>query len=129
MIQAQPAGAHRGFTLVVCVGCTAPPDNSWLTELRAIVRLFPHGMLVSTPCLLGLNFCATRPGGGAIAMLQPCLADRSPSGPARWVGPILDDTDLGELGDWIRRGQWSLRTLPVRLQNPLKQFSYASRRN
>ena len=119
----------RAFTLVVCVGCEAPEGNPWIDRLRAVVRLFPHGMLVSTTCLLGSTFCATRPGGGVIAMFQPCAADRSPAGPARWIGPIADDADIVELCDWIIKGDWRLTVLPARLQNPLRQVTHASQRN
>ncbi|WP_264045477.1 hypothetical protein [Mycolicibacterium rhodesiae] len=76
------------FTLVVCAGCTAP-DTSVFDALRTMVRDSSGGMLVSTPCLLGPDGC---PDGcqahrdeGAVAMLQPCRADRSPIGPARWI--------------------------------------------
>lgn len=120
---------RRAFTLVVCVGCAGRPEDPWLDELRAVVRLFPHGMLVSTDCLLGSAYCATRPGAGAIAMLQPCAPDRSPAGPPRWIGPIADDGDVADVCDWIVQGNWGLAALPARLRYPLAQLSDASRRN
>lgn len=120
---------NRAFTVVVCVGCAAWHDDSWLDELRAVVRLFPHGMLVSTECLLGSTFCRTRPGGGVIAMLQPCAADRTPTEPARWIGPIVDEADIADFCDWIVQSEWALSALPSRLQSPLKQLSHASRHN
>lgn len=125
----RPARTHSGFTLVVCMGCLATPVDSWLDELRAVVRLFPHGMLVSAACLLGSSFCTTRPGGGAVAMLQPCAADRRPVGPAHWIGPILDEGDLADLCDWLLKCEWSLRGLPARLRHPMRQSASASRRN
>lgn len=86
-------------------------------------------MLVSTACLLGSDYCATRPGAGVIAMLQPCMPDRTPVGHPRWIGPITDESDLADVCDWILQGEWGLTTLPVRLQNPLTQLGYASRQN
>ncbi|MEZ0359201.1 hypothetical protein [Mycobacterium sp. SA01] len=76
------------FTVVVCAGC-APPDASVIDALRTMVRESSGGMLVSTPCLLGPDGCPdgcqAHRGDGAVAMLQPCRADRTPVGPARWI--------------------------------------------
>ncbi|MGY4711288.1 hypothetical protein ACXDF8_17270 [Mycolicibacterium sp. CBM1] len=119
----------RAFTVVLCDGCAGGVDHSWVDALRAVVRACPHGMLVTTTCLLGSGFCATRPGGGVIAMLQPCTADRRPAGPARWVGPIVDAADLTELCDWIMHGRWDLAALPAPLRHPLRQLAHVSRQN
>jgi hypothetical protein len=119
----------HAFTVVVCVGCSGWSGDSWLDELRAVVRLYPHGMLVSAACLLGSSFCRTRPGAGAIAILQPCTVDRVPSAPASWIGPITDEADVADFCDWIMQGEWNLEGLPVRLQSPLRQLSHASRKN
>lgn len=72
------------FTVVVCADC-APPDTSVIDALRTMVRESSGGMLVSTPCLLGPDGCQAHRGDGAVAMLQPCRADRTPVGPARWI--------------------------------------------
>lgn len=94
------------FTVVVCAGCGAA-DTSVLDALGAVVRDSAGGMLVSTPCLLGPH-CQVRRGGGAVVMLQPCWPDRSPVGPAHWVGPIAGSAQLVELCDWIRQGDWDV---------------------
>ena len=94
------------FTVVVCTGCGAA-EMAVLEALRAVVRRCRHGILVSAPCLLGPQVCQTRHGQGAVVMLQPCWPDRSPVGPAQWIGPITDSAELAELCDWIASGEWA----------------------
>ncbi len=81
---------------------------------------------MSAPCLLGSAFCATRPGVGALVLVQPCAVDRTPSGPGHWIGPVVDGDDVGDVCAWIRQGRWDPADLPQRLQHPLSVVSRAS---
>jgi hypothetical protein len=61
------------FTVAICTSCAAEPAERLLQMLRASIRRCPHGMLVTTGCLLGHLTCATRPSHqGALLLLQPC---------------------------------------------------------
>jgi hypothetical protein len=108
----------RAFTLVVCAGCRTDTGFDLLGELRPLIRTCPRGMLVSAGCLLGPLSCAGR-GPGAVVVLQPCAGDRTPRGPARWIGPIADHEDAATLRSWIAAGRWNLDALPARLRAPL----------
>lgn len=119
---------NHPFTLVVCTRCAGRLGDALLEEFRSVVRRCPQGMLVSTECMLSSAFCATRPLAGAIVMLQPCAIDRSPTGPGRWIGPIVD-ADIDAVCVWIQDGRWDLTDLPQHLQNPRAAVSYASQLN
>ncbi|HZC89588.1 MAG TPA: hypothetical protein VE400_02765 [Mycobacterium sp.] len=85
--------------------------------LGNVIRRCPHGMLVTTECLLGQITCATRPAReGAMLLLQPCSIDRTPSAPVQWLGPITDLADARLICAWIGRGEWDFRELPTRLR-------------
>jgi hypothetical protein len=109
-------GTSRPFTAAVCTSCAAGPATQLLLALRGSIRRCPHGMLVTTGCLLGEFTCAVRPSGeGAVLVLQPCSVDRTPAGPARWVGPVRHAVDARVVCDWLERGDWELDALPSRL--------------
>ena len=104
------------FTVAVCGSCAAQPAQL-LQMLRASIRRCPHGMLVTTECLRGHLSCATRPSNeGVLLLLQPCSAQRLPTGPARWVGPITTTADARAACDWLEQGNWQRRTLPDHLR-------------
>jgi hypothetical protein len=97
--------------------CGAEPEMDVLTELRATIRRCPHSVLVTTACLRGPLTCRAHPEGrGAMIIVQPCAVDRTPLGPALWIGPIRDDTDLHVVCTWLERGRWDPHTLPTRLK-------------
>jgi hypothetical protein len=100
------------FTVAICTSCAAEPPERLLPMLRASIRSCPHGMLVTTGCLLGRLTCATRPSQqGVLLLLQPCSTQRIPTGPAQWMGPVNDTEDARALCDWF--GARQLATLHV----------------
>ncbi|MGV0743763.1 hypothetical protein [Mycolicibacterium sp. XJ870] len=96
--------ATVGFTAAVCSRCTAA--GPVLDELRAAVRRAPHGMLVSTGCLLDQLSCVGR-ADGTMVLVQPCASDRTPTGPAVMFGPIATAEAADELRKWIDRREWA----------------------
>ena len=120
----------RAFTLVVCTGCTAGQGLSVLDELRTTIRRCRHVVLVAAGCMLGPLTCAACPDGpGVLVLLQPCSTERTPAGPATWVGPINDRHDATDVGDWVQRGEWSLASLPRHLRPALNRMRAAGSRN
>ncbi len=108
---------RQPFTVVLCTQCTNDSQSGLVPMLRAAVRACPHGMLVTTGCLLGQLNCAARPGlGGVMLVLQPCTRARTPVGPAQWVGPIDDAADVDSVCDWIGQGNWDDAALPDHLR-------------
>jgi hypothetical protein len=86
-----------------------------LELLRSAIRRCPHGMLVVTECLLGELTCAgRRSSDGVLVIVQPCSSERTPSGPAVWVGPIRDQSDARTVCDWLVDGAWEDQTPPSR---------------
>ena len=117
------------FTVVICRNCAAQPAEQLLQMLRASIRRCPHAMLVTTGCLLGHLTCATRQSHkGMILLLQPCSTHRVPTGPAHWMGPVVDTADARALCDWLEQGNWQSRPLPVRLRAEAN-FARPSMRN
>lgn len=107
----------RPFTLIVCSGCTPAGEDPVLDRLRGTVRRCPHGMLVVAPCMIGPLTCAARHHApGALVLLQPCTADRTPRGRARVVGPLSDRRDAREFCAWVEDGRWDLAALSPRLR-------------
>ena len=98
-------GTDRPFTVIVCAACAAE-DLSVVDELRPTIRRCRHAVLVSTDCMLGPLTCASRPGRGVMALMQPCTIDRVACGPPHWIGPIADDGEAAALRDWLELGQW-----------------------
>lgn len=106
------------FTVALCTSCASSDSQSVLIRtLRNVVRRCPHGVLVSTRCLLGEFTCATRRAYfGPVLVLQPCSAERAPSAAAIWVGPIGTEADARDACDWIAAGRWDRAKLPERLR-------------
>jgi hypothetical protein len=104
---------RRPFTLVVCVSCQAATDRL-MDELRRAVRDSPHGVMISTGCLRKVLDCAGR--RGLHAVVQPCTADRSPTGAAVRLGPLATVADAAAVGAWLRAGMPDDGTLPGRLR-------------
>ena len=117
------------FTVAICTSCAAEPAERLLPMLRASIRRCPHGMLVTTGCLLGHLTCATRPSQqGVLLLLQPCSTQRIPTGPAQWMGPVNDTEDARALCDWLEHGNWERHTLPAHLRAEAN-FARPSMRN
>lgn len=103
----------RPFTLVVCASCHC--DTSSLTDvLRRAVRGCPHGVMVSTGCLQKVLHC--RSDRGLHAAVQPCTADRRPTGAVVRLGPLVTAADAEAVGAWLRAGMPDDGTLPARLR-------------
>lgn len=103
-----------GFTAAVCSFCgTTDPGLSVLDALRAAVRRCPHGVLISAGCLLDDVSCAGRTDG-VMVLVQLCSADRTPTSPAWWIGPINSAVEAAKLCDWLEDGVWDTDHLPVR---------------
>ncbi|MER6526243.1 hypothetical protein [Streptomyces sp. NPDC001508] len=111
------ARGHRGrpFTLVVCASCEAATGQV-LDELRRAVRDSPHGVMISTGCLRRILHCAGR--RGPHAAVQPCTAERSPTGAVVRLGPLVTAADVAAVGAWLRAGMPDDGTLPDRLLAP-----------
>lgn len=108
---------NRAFNVVVCTSCAAEPVVSTLAELRSTISRCRHGVLVRATCILGSLTCASRPTGtGAMVVLQACSNDRSPIGPALWIGPIEDGDDVRALCEFLECGDWDVDALPDRLR-------------
>ncbi|MGN5380789.1 hypothetical protein ACQ4WX_37790 [Streptomyces lasalocidi] len=102
------------FTLVVCASCEAGTDEV-MDELRRVVRDSPHAVLISTGCLRKVLDCAG--WRGLNAAVQPCTADRSPTGVAVHLGPLVTVADAAAAGVWLRAGMPDDGTLPGRLRS------------
>jgi hypothetical protein len=120
----------RTFTVFVCSSCAGGMESLVLDELGKSIRRCRHGVLVSAPCLAGKLSCAAYlDGSGPVAVLQPCSKDRTPVGPPQWIGPLTNLADTEEAQAWIERGDWTIDTLPQRLQSPLNWLQVNSSRN
>ncbi|MGW1171747.1 hypothetical protein [Streptomyces sp. NPDC002550] len=104
----------RPFTLVVCGSCRAAARGRVMDALRRAVRECPHGVMVSTGCLARVLHCRRR--RGLHAAVQPCGADRRPSGVAVRLGPLVTEADAEVVGAWLRAGMPDDGTLPDRLR-------------
>ncbi|WP_031479734.1 hypothetical protein [Streptomyces bicolor] len=109
------AGGHRDrpFTLVVCAGCD-DADEEVMDGLRRAVRSCRHGIMVSTGCLEWFLHC--RRQRGVHAAVQPCAADRRPTGAVVRLGPLRTEADAAAVGAWLRAGMPDDGTLPDRLR-------------
>jgi hypothetical protein len=105
------------FTITICMRCSAERHTDVLQMLRPSIRRCPHGILVTTECLLGQLTCATRPPhDGVILMLQPCSTARIPTAPAQWLGPITNTAQARAARDWIEQGNWDRHAPPAHLR-------------
>jgi hypothetical protein len=120
---------RRPFTVAVCAACDSGPDSALLQGLRAVIGECPHGMLVTTQCLLGGLTCAARgPHAGEMLLLQPCTPDRVPTASVQWIGPVTSEVDAEAACAWIADGSWDRARLPMRLRADLN-LTRSSRRN
>ena len=94
------------FTVIVCTACTPEGRSPTLEALKATVRRCPHGMLVTTDCLVAHQGCAG-PGPDAVTVVvQPCGVDRRPDGPVRRVGPV-GPQGIRAVCRWLEAGDWN----------------------
>lgn len=115
------------FTVALCMQCSAEPQ-SLLQQLGSVIRQCPHGILVTTHCLLGRFTCATAGSDrGAVLALQPCSKHRAPTGAVIWIGPVDTDADAQDACDWIAAGRWNRENLPGRLRADLNLARISSR--
>ncbi|RSM69657.1 hypothetical protein DMH04_45900 [Kibdelosporangium aridum] len=56
------------------------------------------------------------PCTGTLLVVQPCLPDRTPSGPAWWIGPLTTQDDIETVRRWLDDPVLSITTLPARLR-------------
>jgi hypothetical protein len=103
----------RPFTLVVCASCDAA-DEQVRDALRRAVRGCRHGVMVSTGCLERFLNCRRR--RGLYAAVQPCAADRRPTGAAVRLGPLVTEADAEAVGAWLRAGMPDDGTLHDRMR-------------
>ncbi|HTW05592.1 MAG TPA: hypothetical protein VMF87_35235, partial [Streptosporangiaceae bacterium] len=92
------------FNAVVCnAGPCAGPAGPLLRHLSAATRRCPHGVLISTGCVLRAERCLRAPGhdSGAYLMVQPCDLDRRPHGTAIGIGPVLTNADAVAVANWL----------------------------
>jgi hypothetical protein len=108
---------RRPFTVAICTACDSDVARALLPDLRAVVRDCPHGVLVSTGCLLGSLTCATRtPVAGVMLLMQPCTPERVPTGAVSWIGPVQNTQDADAACAWIAAGRWDRVGLPPKLR-------------
>ena len=111
--------SDRPFSAVVCCsGPCAGASKQLLERLGAATRRCPHGVLISTGCLLHAPRCRAAPGhdSGAFLLVQPCDLDRRPVGIAIGVGPVLSDADADAVAEWLADGGLDARRLERRLR-------------
>lgn len=104
----------RPFTLVVCGFCDAAATGRVMDALRRAVRGCPHGVMVSAGCLEKVLHCRGR--RGVYAAVQPCSADRRPTGAVVRLGPLTAEADVEAVAAWLRDGMPDDGTLPDRLR-------------
>lgn len=115
------------FTVALCMRCPGE-QQSLLQQLGNVVRHCPHGVLVTTQCLLGRFTCATTGSDrGPVIALQPCTVARVPNAAVVWIGPIDTATDAEDACDWIAAGRWDRANLPVHLRADLNLARAGSR--
>lgn len=103
----------RPFTLVVCAACDVA-DEEVMDGLRRAVRSCRQGIMVSTGCLERFLHC--RPRRGVHAAVQPCAADRRPTGAVVRLGPLRTEAEAAAVGAWLRAGMPDDGTLADRLR-------------
>jgi hypothetical protein len=109
----------RPFNAVVCrSGPCADASGQLLERLRTATRSCPHGVLISTGCVLRAARCRAAPGhdSGAYLFVQPCDLDRRPRGIAIGIGPVLSGADADAVAEWLADGSLDARRLEDRLR-------------
>jgi hypothetical protein len=117
----EQAVSDRPFNAVVCrAGPCAGAAAPLLRHLGAATRRCPHGVLISTGCVLRASRCLRAPGhdSGAYLLVQPCDLDRQPRGIAIGIGPVLSDADAAAVADWLAGGSLDAARLEPRLRLP-----------
>jgi hypothetical protein len=97
-------GSDQPFTAVVChAGPCARHGPELLQRLRRVIRHCPHGVLISSGCLLRAPRCRAAPAhdSGAYLVVQPCDSTRTPNGRAIGVGPVLSTRDAAAVATWL----------------------------
>jgi hypothetical protein len=110
--------SDQPFNAVVCrSGPCAGVAGGLLRRLRVATRRCPHGVLISTGCLLHTARCRA-PGhdSGTYLLVQPCDRDRRPRGVAIGVGPVLTDEDAAAVAEWLTGGSLDAEGLEPRLR-------------
>jgi hypothetical protein len=115
----EQAMSDEPFNAVVCrAGPCARAAVPLLRHLGAATRRCPHGVLVSTGCLLRASRCLRAPGhdSGAYLLVQPCDLDRRPRGTAIGVGPVLTAADAAAVAAWLAGDRLDAARLESRLR-------------
>ena len=123
------AGVSAGYTLVSCraPACSTKQLRRLEAVLRDCVRSSQHGVLVVSGCSLGAVNCGFR-SAGPLVCVQPCAADRRPTGLMVRVGPIRSEADVAAVQAWICAARLDPALLPAHLVE-LHQASLAARHN
>jgi hypothetical protein len=117
----EQAVSDQPFNAVVCrAGPCAGAAAPLLRHLGAATRRCPHGVLISTGCVLRASRCQLAPGhdSGAYLLVQPCDLDRRPRGTAIGIGPVLTAADAAAVADWLAGGSLDAARLEPRLRFP-----------
>jgi hypothetical protein len=117
----EQAVSDKPFNAVVCrVGPCAAAAAPLLRHLGAATRRCPHGVLISTGCVLRASRCLRAPthDSGAYLLVQPCDVDRQPQGIAIGIGPVLTEADASAVAAWLARGSLDATRLEPRLRLP-----------
>ena len=115
----EQAVSDQPFNAVVCrVGPCAGAAAPLLSHLGAATRRCPHGVMISTGCVLRAPRCLRAPGhdSGAYLAVQPCDLDRRPQGIAIGIGPVLTAADAAAVADWLAEGSLDAARLEPRLR-------------
>ncbi|MGQ0845306.1 MAG: hypothetical protein ACT4QF_14355 [Sporichthyaceae bacterium] len=105
----------EGFTILVCSqGSCERNTSAVLGALGALVRASRHGVLARAGAAVG-SACHGTSRLGTYAVVQPCDAQRRPTSPAVYVGPLCSREDVADLAGWIHNG-FDLGHLPLRLR-------------
>ena len=116
-----PVVSDEPFNAVVCrSGPCGGTAGQLLHRLRAAVGRCPHGVLISTSCMLRAARCRRGQDheSGAYLLVQPCSLDRRPLGIAIRVGPVLTDADAAAVADWLAGPSLDVTRLEPRLRMP-----------
>jgi hypothetical protein len=115
----EQAVSDQAFNAIVCrAGPCAGAAVPLLRHLDAATRRCPHGVLISTGCVLRASRCLRAPGhdSGAYLLVQPCDLDRRPRGIAIGIGPVLTAADAAAVADWLAGGSLDAARLEPRLR-------------
>jgi hypothetical protein len=107
------------FNVAVCRAgpCRHDPGLDLVERLRLSIRRCPHGVLLSTGCLLAAERCrlSAAHDAGPCLIVQPCDRERRPRGAAIAVGPVLSSGDADAVAAWLEDGGLDARRLEPHL--------------